>query len=84
MLTGYESTELILDNELLEDQLRQELYAAFTCWEEAPSTEKPDAEARLNRAVRQLYDFVVRGKSPEMPVLRGKARAAFAASAGAF
>jgi len=49
----------------LENRIHQEFWTAFAAWEEAPVEQKAEASARLNNCVRELYDFVVRGKVPQ-------------------
>jgi len=49
----------------IEEHLRREFEAAFHELERAPDREKSGATARLNRAMRRLYDFVGHGKVPK-------------------
>jgi hypothetical protein len=52
----------------IEEEVRKEFRAAFEALQRAPEKEKAEAAARLNRAVRILYDFVGWGKVPrELP-----------------
>jgi hypothetical protein len=44
------------------DRIRRDFYTTFLGWEEASEEQKPEASLRLTKAVRQLYDFTVRGK----------------------
>lgn len=53
--TGFVQSEV-------EQRIRNEFACAFTALENATSTQRADAAARLNRAVRRLYDFVGYGK----------------------
>ena len=46
------------------EKIRKEFRAAFDELERAPEEEKAQAAARLNLAVRRLYDFVESGKLP--------------------
>jgi hypothetical protein len=57
------------------NRVHDEFWHAFAAWEDAPDYQKPEASARLNQSVRQLYDFVVRGQAPRN-VAAPKARAA--------
>jgi hypothetical protein len=49
----------------IEDHIRREFRAAFEELERAEEKQKADAAARLNRAVRRLYDFIGSGKVPQ-------------------
>lgn len=49
----------------VEERIRKEFRAAFDELERAPEKEKAEAAARLNRAVRRLYDFVGSSKMPQ-------------------
>ena len=49
----------------VEDRIRNEFTIAFEMVEQAASEQKPEAESRLNRAVRRLIDFVAYGKPSE-------------------
>ena len=57
------STEI--DRTKVEDRIHREFWAAFAAWEEAPEEQKAEASVHLNKTVRQLYDFIVRGKVPQ-------------------
>jgi hypothetical protein len=48
----------------IEKQIHKEFQDAFDALERASGQEQVDAIARLNRAVRKLYDFVGYGKMP--------------------
>jgi len=48
----------------LEDRIRGEFLAAFAGLKQAPAKDEANAQSRLNRAVRRLYDFVCYGKVP--------------------
>jgi len=50
------------DKSAIEERIRSEFARAFEAWEQAPPKDKPQAESRLNRAVRRLVDFVAYGK----------------------
>jgi hypothetical protein len=60
----------VIPNHEIEDNIRKEFRAAFDELEHAQEKEKADAGARLNRAVRRLYDFVGSGKVPQDLPLR--------------
>ena len=47
---------------LIEEQIHKEFQDAFDGLERASGQEQVDATARLNRAVRRLFDFVGYGK----------------------
>ena len=49
----------------IEERIRQDFQAAFDELEQACDEEKASAAARLNRAIRRLYDFVGYGKVPQ-------------------
>ena len=51
-------------NKTVEDLIRVEFQAAFAAVDSATGEDKPLAMARLNRAVRRLYDLVGHGKLP--------------------
>jgi len=53
-----------LDKTEIEGQIREELDEAFNLLERAAPEDRRRATDRLNRAVRQLYDFVGYGKLP--------------------
>jgi len=53
-----------LDPVEVENRIHEELRAAFAQWEQASADQKTEASTHLDQAVRQLYDFVVRGKAP--------------------
>lgn len=55
---------VISQNEI-EEQIRKDFGIAFDEWKRAPEKEKADAAARLDRAIRRLYDFVGYGKVPQ-------------------
>jgi hypothetical protein len=59
------------DRTAIEDQIREELAEAFDALDHASAEEKQEATSRVNRAVRQLFDFVVRGKVPRSWILLG-------------
>ena len=44
----------------VEDRIRRELAEAFDAFDHSSAAEKPEASSRLNRAVRRLFDFVIR------------------------
>ena len=46
------------------DRIRRDFYDTFVAWEEASEEQKPEASLRLTKAVRELYDFTVRGRLP--------------------
>ena len=48
----------------IEEQIHKEFQDAFDELERVSGKEKTDATARLNRAVRRLFDFVGYGKVP--------------------
>jgi hypothetical protein len=48
----------------IEEQIHKEFQDAFDGLERASRQERLDATARLNRAVRRLFDFVGYGKVP--------------------
>jgi hypothetical protein len=48
----------------IEERIDKEFQAAFDELQRASGQEKVDATARLNRAVRALFDFVGYGKVP--------------------
>lgn len=48
----------------IEERIRTEFRAAINDMERASGKDKADATARLNRAMRRLYDFVGYGKVP--------------------
>jgi hypothetical protein len=52
------------DRTQMENRIHDEFWTAFTAWDNAPDGLKDEAASRLNQSVRQLYDFVVRGKAP--------------------
>ena len=60
----------------VENRIHEEMRVAFDRWEQASADQKPEASARLNQTVRQLYDFVVRGRVPQsaMVAAGGSAR----------
>jgi len=47
------------------DRIRHDFYTTFVAWEEASAERKPGEYLRLTKAVRELYDFTVRGKVPQ-------------------
>jgi hypothetical protein len=47
------------------DRIPHDFYTTFVAWEESPEERKPQAYRRLTKAVRDLYDFTVRGKAPQ-------------------
>jgi hypothetical protein len=49
----------------IEEQIHKKFQDAFDELERASGQEKVDATARLNRAVRGLFDFVGYGKVPK-------------------
>jgi len=53
-----------LDRTDIEGRIREELAEAFALAETAAPEDRPRATVRLNRALRQLYDFVGYGKLP--------------------
>jgi hypothetical protein len=72
-----DSTKDELDAIEIENRIRHEFWTAFADWDDAPDYQKAEAASRLNQCVRQLYDFVVRGKVPQRmavvrTVLRGR------------
>jgi hypothetical protein len=75
--SGSESA-MVLDQEMVEDRIREELRSAYLVWQYAPPAQRSEAYNRLNQAVDRLYDLVVRGKIP--PEFRQRPRAV---SAGA-
>lgn len=55
----------------IEENIRKEFRAAFNEMQGAQTNQKAEAETRLNRAVRTLYDFVAHGKTPrDLPFRR--------------
>jgi hypothetical protein len=50
--------------QVIKEQVHKEFRDAFDELERASGREKVDATARLNRAVRRLFDFVGYGKVP--------------------
>lgn len=52
-----------MDKSAVEERIRQEFATALEKWEKAPAKDKPQAESRLNKAVRRLVDFVAYGKA---------------------
>ena len=44
----------------IEDRIRRELAEASDALDHASADEKSEATSRLNRAVRRLFDFVIR------------------------
>jgi hypothetical protein len=55
----------IFPPQVIKEQVHKEFRAAFDELERASAKEKEAAAARLNRAVRRLYDFVGYGKVPQ-------------------
>ena len=51
-----------VDRADIEDRIRRELAEAFDTLDHASTDEKPQASSRLNRAVRRLFDFVIRAR----------------------
>ena len=47
----------------LEDRIRQEFAIAVEQLEQATPEDKPQAESRLNKAVRRLVDLIAHGKT---------------------
>jgi hypothetical protein len=47
------------------DRIRRDFYTTFVVWEQASEERKPEAYLRLTKAVRELYDFTVRGEVPQ-------------------
>ena len=48
----------------IEEHISKDFQAAFNEHELASGNQKAEAAARLNRALRRLYDFVGHGKMP--------------------
>jgi hypothetical protein len=52
------------DRREIENRIHREFQTAYAAWDDAPDYRKAEAASRLNQSVRQLYDFIVRGKVP--------------------
>jgi hypothetical protein len=72
MQTVYDPARDFTKDELdaieIENRIHHEFWTAFADWDDAPDYQKAEAASRLNQSVRQLYDFVVRGKVPQRTV----------------
>jgi len=68
MQTTGDSLESAYNRSEIEERIHHEFSAAFAAWEEEPEEQKADASLRLNKTVRQLYDFVVRGELPQRKI----------------
>jgi hypothetical protein len=64
-VAGIKFVESYLERTDIEGQIREELAEAFDSLEHAAPEDRPRATVRLNRAVRQLYDFIGYGKLPQ-------------------
>jgi hypothetical protein len=60
-----DSPDEISDAKELENRIHREFWTAFAAWEDGPDYQKAKAASRLDQSVRQLYDFVVRGRIPQ-------------------
>lgn len=78
MQTTGDSLKSVYNRSEIEERIHQEFSAAFAAWEKAPEEQKAEASLRLNKTVRQLYDFVVRGELPQRKI------AAYHSGAGGF
>jgi len=65
MQMTYDSLESTYNRTEIENRIHRDFWAAFAAWEEAPQEHKAEASLQLNRTVRQLYNFVVRGELPQ-------------------
>jgi hypothetical protein len=65
MPTTYDAVKPELDPVEVENRIHEEMRAAFAGLEQASPDQKPEASRQVDEAVRQLYDFVVRGKVPQ-------------------
>ena len=63
-----------LDPVEVENRIHDEMRAAFARWEQASADQKTEASTHLDQTVRQLYDFVVRGKEPRRAMATGGSR----------
>lgn len=68
MQTTGDSLESPYNRSEIEEWIHHEFSAAFAAWEEAPEQQRAGASLRLNKTVRQLYDFVVRGELPQRKI----------------
>ena len=65
MLMICDSLESAYNRTELENRIHHEFRVAFAAWEDATQEQKAEASLQLDRTVRQLYNFVVRGELPQ-------------------
>jgi len=71
METRFDPLKSTSDLNEVENRIHRDFRDAFAAWEEAPEEQKAEAYLLLNNTVRQLYEFVVRGKLPQKEVIAG-------------